>query len=188
MMWMSHGIKLQQTRSVIRFIVVFSVLIVSWHLFNPLIHQLDPWLTFQSAKGSEILLNLLGYEASLKGTMLNVDGRDLVFVDHPCNGLVLFAQFAGLIIALPGSARKKLWFIPAGIMIIHSLNLVRISALALNAIYDYRSLSFNHHYLFNIIAYSVIFVLWSFWLNRYSANVQRNHMRSRMQLATTTDL
>ncbi|WP_165958225.1 archaeosortase/exosortase family protein [Segetibacter sp. 3557_3] len=185
---MSTGVKREQIQAVTRFVVIFSALVIGWQILNPFIHRLDPWLTLQSAKGSNVLINLLGYKAFLKGTIVNVNGLDVVFVDHPCNGLVLFAQFAGLIIALPGSAAKKVWFIPVGIMIIHVLNLVRISALALNAVYDYRSLSFNHHYLFNIIAYSLIFVLWSVWLNRYSGIMQGTGALSRVHLSTTTDL
>ena len=154
---------------IIRFVVISFVLYFLWLLcYDKVAEFINPWLTMLTAKGSSGLVNMLGFKAYLKGTTLNVSNFDVVFIDTPCNGLILFAQFAVFIIAFPGPVGKKFWYIPMGILVIYFLNLIRIAALALISIYDYKSLNFDHHFLFNIIAYSVIFTMWFFWFNKLS--------------------
>ena len=131
--------------------------------------RLDTALTQNLAHTSAGILRLLGYAATVSHTALPVISlaqQPLLFVGHPCNGLVLYALFGGFIIAFPGPARTKLWFVPLGIFLIYSLNVMRVVGLTLNAYYSQQTVDFNHHYTFTFIVYLGIFGLWMWWATR----------------------
>jgi exosortase family protein XrtF len=120
------------------------------------------------------LLALLGYEVIPQGLYgegirtAGIDGSHGVWVGDSCNGLTLFALFAGFVFAFPGPVIKKLWFIPAGLVAIHLLNVLRVTALALIQYYAPQYLEFNHTYTFTIIVYGFVFALWYLWATKLS--------------------
>jgi len=74
--------------------------------------------------------------------------------------MVLYALFSGFVIAFSTSLRHKLWFIPVGIVLIYGINMLRIVAMSLNHYYFFKTLDFNHHYLFAFTVYGFIGLLW----------------------------
>jgi exosortase family protein XrtF len=92
----------------------------------------------------------------------------LVGVGRGCNALELFILFAGFVMAFPGPIRHKYWFIPAGILLIHFLNICRVAALAVIQFKAPHYLDFNHKYTFTFLVYGVIFILWLYWVKNYS--------------------
>jgi len=131
--------------------------------------RLDHWLSVNIAAASAGLLRLLGFAASIgqDTSVVMMDGRPAVVVGAPCDGLVLYALFTGFIVAFPGPLRPKLWFIPAGIVLLYLLNIVRVGALALNQHYAHQSVDFNHHYTFSFVVYACICLLWMQWVRWY---------------------
>ncbi len=93
----------------------------------------------------------------------------VVGVGRPCNGLELFALFAGFVIAFPGNWKHKLWYIPAGILVIHILNVMRVASLTLIQLNYPQYLQFNHKYTFTVLVYALTFWLWMIWVNKFSA-------------------
>ena len=96
------------------------------------------------------------------------DSVGLLQIGAPCDGLVLFALFAIFIVAFPGSWRRKMWFIPSGILLIHLANLVRVVSLVIIQYNRPQSLKFNHDYTWTILIYGFIFWLWYLWSVRFS--------------------
>ena len=133
--------------------------------------RVDAGLSANIAAASAGLLRLLGFVAAVApgSTVLLMDGRPAVVVGAPCDGLVLYALFAGFIVAFPGPVRPKLWFVPLGIGLIYLLNILRVGALALNHHYAHRSVDFNHHYTFAFVVYACICALWMQWVRWYGA-------------------
>jgi len=122
---------------------------------------------------ADIVLNFLGYETfkvlqDRDFQVLGIDGSHGVWIGSDCNAIKLFGLFAVFVIAYPGKLRTKLWFIPAGIIAIHILNIIRVAALAIIAKYNYYYLDFNHTYTFTFLVYAFIFLLWMIWVNRFS--------------------
>ncbi len=129
-----------------------------------------PHQAFIYIKVNAELLRDLGYGAyvaTTNGALPAMKDWHLVSVGWQCDGLSLMALFAGFIIAYPGPWRAKLWFIPAGIVAIHLLNIVRVAALALNQLYSRNTMEFNHHYTFTIVIYGFIFWVWTIWVRRF---------------------
>ena len=96
------------------------------------------------------------------------DTKCLVGVGRGCNALELFVLFAGFIMAFPGAVKNKVWYISAGILLIHVLNICRVAALAVIQFKAPQYLDFNHKYTFTFLVYGVIFILWIIWVKRYS--------------------
>lgn len=90
-----------------------------------------------------------------------------VRVGDECNGFKLFSIFSIFIIAFPGPWKKKLWYIPMGLLFIHLANIIRVIALVYINNYYPRYLDFNHLYTFTIFVYAIIFILWYFWAKRH---------------------
>ena len=97
---------------------------------------------------------------------IGIDGTHGVWVGDPCNGITLFSLFMGFVLAYPGPIKSKLWFIPLGLILIHIINVVRVSALVLIVYYAPDTLEFNHTYTFTLIVYGFVFLLWWFCANK----------------------
>jgi exosortase family protein XrtF len=104
---------------------------------------------------------------------IGVDGTHGLWVGDPCNGLSLFALFTGFILAFPGSWKSKGWFIPAGVLSIHLINILRVTGLAILQVYFPDSVEFNHTYTFTLLVYSWIFILWIIWVNKFAVPVRK---------------
>ncbi|SDY68433.1 exosortase X [Hymenobacter psychrophilus] len=136
------------------------------HGLEPAGH-LDDALSANLALVAAGLLRLVGVAAGTDPagpTTVTMLGQAAVYVGNPCNGLVLYALFAGFVLAYPGSGRRRRWFIPLGLAVIYGINVLRIAALALNHTYWYHTVEFNHHYTFTFVAYGAILVLWHQWV------------------------
>lgn len=118
---------------------------------------------------SRKILDWMGFEATLSGDrMIYVKGNSGLFLGDSCNGISLFALYSIFIIAFPGKILSKIIFIPAGILCIHLLNVLRVVCLSVIAIYSYEWTEFNHTYTFTILIYAFIFGSWLFWINKFS--------------------
>ncbi len=100
--------------------------------------------------------------------VIGIDGSNGVWVGSNCNAITLFSLFMVFIIAYPGNQKHKWWFILAGIITIHFLNVMRVVALAIIANSHPQYLNFNHTYTFTFLVYSFIFSLWIIWVNKFS--------------------
>ena len=162
----------------VRFILTSFFLFVSWFLiYDFWLHpsgKADTFIINIIVHNSDWLLKMLQYETiptSLFGESIRtvgIDGSHGVWIGDPCNGLTLFALFTGFVLAYPGPVKSKLWFIPLGILTIHILNVLRVTALAMIQNFSPDSLEFNHTYTFTIVVYSYVFYLWYLWSNKLS--------------------
>ena len=88
-------------------------------------------------------------------------GKERVLsIADACNGLEVIVLYAGLIVCLPSSLRRKLLFIFGGIAFIEAMNVLRCTGLALVYQSYPQYLDFSHHYLFTFVVYAAIFWLW----------------------------
>ena len=160
-------------RLIIRFLIVAGLMYLAWFfLYQEWLApdgRLDALLCGQIAATSASLLRTFGFAATISPTnpiLLLMDGQESVIVFAACNGLVLYALFAGFVLAFPGPWQRKAWFIPVGIFLIWLLNIVRVAALAINHHYSQQTVDFNHHYTFTFVVYACIFGLWMLWSRR----------------------
>lgn len=137
----------------------------NWLLKDGLV---DDFLISHLVSSTEFMLNLMGYNVFTYSDAVGVDGTHGVLIGAPCNGLSLFALFAGFIIIFPGKIKYKLIYIPLGLLAIHVLNILRLVGLAMVVVYKPESLEFNHKYTFTVIVYAFIFAFWMIWVKKFA--------------------
>jgi len=104
------------------------------------------------------------HSIGIYGAVINVK------VGSGCNGLELFALFAGFVFIFDGPWKHKLWFIPLGILMIHLLNVGRILGLIFSGVVSKTLLDFNHKYTFTIVMYFLTFIGWMIWVKCFTNN------------------
>ncbi|MBE9485358.1 MAG: archaeosortase/exosortase family protein [Bacteroidetes bacterium] len=92
--------------------------------------------------------------------------RAIMYVNDGCSGLKQILQFGLLMLIFPGPWKKKLWFIPLGMLIMHLTNIFRMIGLAVIMNNWPWYWHFSHDYIFRPLFYLVIFLLWMFWVER----------------------
>ena len=159
---------------IVRFLSIGLILYLTWlAVYEWWIHPMK-WVdlavinnTISISRG---ILGWMGYNTYYDGSrMMGVEGTPGLFIGDNCNGISLFALYGIFIISFPGKIISKLVFIPAGLFVIHLLNVLRVTLLAIIEIHSYKWTEFNHTYTFTILIYSFIFLTWLFWINKFSA-------------------
>lgn len=160
-----------------RFLFVSTALYLCWYFFyefylkeNTLINEyvIDNLVFFGDG-----LLQMMGFETTpyTDGRFrvhFGVAGSPGVTIGAPCDGIVLFALFIVFMVSYPGPIRHKFWFLPLGLIIIHGLNVLRVTGLALIVYHNETWFSFNHDYTFTLIVYAAVFGLWWWWIVSFS--------------------
>lgn len=139
-------------------------------------------------ESADAVLKMLGYKTfkilqDKDFQVVGIDGSNGVWVGSNCNAITLFSLFAVFVIAYPGNQKDKWWFIPSGIVAIHFLNVLRVSALAMIANSYPQYLNFNHTYTFTFLVYSFIFLLWIIWVNKFSLKAQQNTTQAEKNIS-----
>ncbi|AYA37504.1 hypothetical protein D3Y59_10870 [Hymenobacter oligotrophus] len=168
------------SQQLIRFALSGAALYLLWffgyELWLKPAGKLDEALSLNLAQVSAAVLRAVSIPAAAAGRLVLVAGKPAVWVGNPCNGQVLYALFAGFILAFPGGGwRRKLPFMALGMAAIYVLNIVRVGALTLNHLYSRGTVDFNHHYTFTFVVYSCIFLLWMWWVRRFAPSQVPGH-------------
>ena len=168
-----------------KFLITFIPLIIIWFFFYHYLYKIDEILElkFDSltefskllSSQSNFFLHIFNVNTSVEihGDMvvtkiLNYPFSHGVWIGEPCNGIKIFGLFSIFIISFDGSWSKKLWYIPLGILILHFLNIIRISVLTYISAVNPFILDFNHNITFQLITYSAMLGLWYLWILKFS--------------------
>lgn len=155
-------------------LVSYLVWYIAYQYFLKDFTLLDEYLIHSMVVATEGALRAMGfalYEVTspdLRWQVGIANSVGMLEIGAPCDGLVLFALFAAFVLAFPGPAKRKLWFIPVGIVAIHVANLIRVISLVILNYYRPSALSFNHDYTWTVLVYGFIFWLWYVWTEKLS--------------------
>ncbi len=136
-------------------------------LLKPVFLAVKNGLTVVILQSGHWLLSLAGYQSFINDKVINIEGAIGVKVTNTCLGWALMALFAGFIIVYPAQLKPKWWFIPAGILLIIALNILRITGMALIAYHASQLLDFYHKYIFKVIIFILIFLLWVIFIKKF---------------------
>lgn len=100
------------------------------------------------------------------GSTIYFKKNAILYIGDACNGLELFALYIGFILAMPAKGIRKFSYVVGGGIIIHLMNVLRCVGLILLQINARKHFDFAHHYLFKVIIYSVILMLWYFYMKK----------------------
>lgn len=160
----------------LRFLINGAILFALWWVFysffrntqwiNGIYESVTAMLTRDLLYASKYFLSLLGFESVVFGKTVRISGTAGVFLDRGCLGRNLIGLFVGFIVAYPGIIRKKLWYVPLGIVLITIINIFRISGLAYITLCCPEHVDINHHIIFKYTVYALIFVMWYVWISK----------------------
>ena len=129
--------------------------------------QMEAFLAHQVFLPSAwIVENILQYDITTHDNTLFFGNTGYVAVEGSCSGLKQFYQWTVLMILFPGPWKKKLWFIPSGILVIHIVNIIRIVILSIVVVHWPQNWDFIHEWILRPFFYVVIFVMWVLWVEK----------------------
>jgi exosortase family protein XrtF len=167
-------------KSVLRFLISTVGLYLLWfglyEFYLKPIGKVDHIVTENISIIVCYLLNLSDYEAyytigrKLGETYVFIGDQVLptVRIGSSCNGVEMIMIFSIFILCYPGNKWVKAIYIPAGVLIIHVLNIIRNYVLILFTINHSMYFELFHRYVFILLIYGVIFLLWMWWANSIS--------------------
>jgi exosortase/archaeosortase family protein len=189
----SQSLKDYLKNPMLLFLLKASMVYVLWELLNwfqmhnNAFHAI--WMALHGAVRDNIvlmsswILRNLGYNIVQYDAVIIIKGSAGVDVGPACVGFGLLFGFIGLILSYSGSIKSKLWFIPLGLLGIHSINILRIVILAIISNINNDWVDFNHKYVFNTIIYIFIFIMFIWWVryvekqNNLKDNLQENNTK-----------
>jgi exosortase family protein XrtF len=111
--------------------------------------------------------SIIGYPSQFNEFIAVANDRaNMIYIFEGCNGLNVMIVYLSFLLAFTGSRKLIIQFVAMGLVGIYLLNLIRIVLLYDVAFYFPEQLYFFHKYLFTGIIYSIVFVLWYFWVRR----------------------
>ncbi len=101
-----------------------------------------------------------------------------VIIAPECASLKQWLHWFFLMVIFPGPWKHKLWYIPAGLVIIEWTNVIRICGVLLMQIWwpniniriggaDINTFQLAHDYIFKVFFYFVIFLMWVLWVEKF---------------------
>jgi exosortase/archaeosortase family protein len=168
-------------------VTLFAILILSFHYFFrwwarggnaywPIageINILYEWLSDLLYVNSKWVLEYLStlpftFDDAKREFYIN-DGY--VGVSHGCSGLKPLLQWIVLMTFFPGTWKKKLWFIPVGLVVVHMVNIFRITSLVAILYFGatQQQWDFAHDWILRPFFYVVMFAMWVLWVDKITA-------------------
>lgn len=104
------------------------------------------------------------------------------YITLPCNGYKVYWQFLCVILFYFGPWRKKLWYIPLGILVLATINGIRLITLyfvgrELPGFYDFYHVEGSRY-----IMYPLIFILFMIWERKINRPYQEERERKKLEV------
>lgn len=162
---------------ILTFLLVYAVLTFSYKLyldFSVGSKYYPDYLTHLVAEQSQLLLQAFGYDATIvphpeePSMKLIINHKFVARVVEGCNSISVIILFISFMIAFAGKFKTTFLYILAGSVLIYVVNLIRIAILSIGLYhYPWRREEL-HTVIFPLIIYGMVFLLWMFWVNRFS--------------------
>ncbi|TDU42786.1 exosortase family protein XrtF [Gelidibacter sediminis] len=167
-------------KSVIKFILTFLLVYgtltfaYKFYLDSANFNNHPDYLTHLVAKQTDVLLENLGYDSAIQkhpdepSMKLIINNKYVARVVEGCNSISVLILFGSFVIAFAGKFKTTFLYILAGSVLLYVVNLFRIVILSIGLYhYPWRSEEL-HTVIFPLIIYGMVFLLWMFWVNRFS--------------------
>ena len=166
-----------------RFLLVYLSLLLFYKIylngFDTVNLQPDSF-TVTVAKQANELLQFMGYnsrlEPSLNEACMNLyygPNNFYVRVVEGCNAASVMILFAAFCFAFSAYFFRTLLYVIVGFVIIHLLNVVRISLILVLIVKYPQWFTALHDIVFPLFIYGVVFVLWCLWLFKFSGYAKK---------------
>ena len=168
---------------ILTFLLVYTILSVCYKFYlqfsDGSLYYPD-YLTNLVARQSDAVLDALGYDAKIlphpneASMKLLINGKYLARVIEGCNAVSVIILFLSFVVAFSGNLKTTFFYILSGSVLIYSVNLLRIVLLTIGLYHYPKYEDILHSVVFPAIIYGMVFLLWVFWVNRFSKLKQNN--------------
>lgn len=111
------------------------------------------------------------FEASMK---IVFKEKYVARIIEGCNAISVIILFAAFVFAFSKGFKKTILFILLGSATIYILNIVRIALLTYAMYYYPEHEELLHGTIFPLFIYGVVFLLWVFWVTKFSGYAKKN--------------
>ena len=170
-------------RFIITFLSVYALLTVGYYFYLNLSDGskfYPDYITNLVSLQSETLLNSFGYNTQMvphpdePSIKIILNNQYIGRVIEGCNSISVIILFISFIIAFSGKLKTTFFYILSGSVLIYIVNLLRIVILTVG-LHHYPTYSdVLHTVVFPAIIYGMVFLLWIFWVNRFSKLIKNN--------------
>lgn len=153
-----------------KFLALYLAGNVSYGLYIEACRPRPDAVTHLVAAQASNVLEVLAYDASFGNVAgapkvaMREGGIDILYVFEGCNGVNVMIVFIAFLFAFGGSFKALSVFVPAGLLIIHCINLLRIGQLYRLALGNSSQFYYYHKYVFTAILYVAVIGLWALWV------------------------
>lgn len=170
-------------RFILTFLSVYIVLSLAYKLYLDLSDgskYYPDYLTHTVARQSQDLINAFGYNAQVlphpdePSMKIIINNKYLARVIEGCNSVSVIILFVSFIIAFSGKPKTTVMFMLSGSVLIYAVNLFRIAILSIGLYHYPWRRDILHTVIFPGIIYGMVFLLWIFWVNRFSNMIKKN--------------
>lgn len=95
-------------------------------------------------------------------------GKYISRIIEGCNAISVIILFIAFVVAFTGKLKNTIFFIAAGVILVHILNIGRIALLCVGLYHFPQYEHLMHGVIFPLVIYGVVFLLWVIWVNKYS--------------------
>ncbi|OUS03369.1 exosortase family protein XrtF [Flavobacteriales bacterium 33_180_T64] len=162
---------------ILTFLLVYFVLTLGYKYYLDLSDgsvNYPDYITNLVAKQSQLLLETFGYHTTIlphpdePSMKLIINRKFVARVVEGCNSISVIILFISFIIAFAGKFKPTFIYVLTGSVLIYTVNLLRIAILSIGLYnYPWRK-DILHTVVFPMIIYGMVFLLWMFWVNRFS--------------------
>lgn len=168
-------------RPFIRFLLVFfvtyGVLSFAYYLYlsqyESLKYPVDSFTVILSDQ-IKYISDIMGVNISIdkiageQWTRLVYNNQAVARIVEGCNAVSVMILFVSFVLAFARKAVPTIVFSITGILLIHILNVFRIIIIGLLIYYYPEYTHLTHGVLFPLVIYGFVFVLWVFWVKKFS--------------------
>ena len=150
------------------FNIIFIGLVAPGGYYTPFLAQYLNYiegLRYALMQSSASIVRALGEQVFTTELWMRVTGRGGFIMAYDCLGFGIMSFFTAFVVAFPKPLKTKFWFLPAGLLLIQSLNIIRFVLLGLYWKQSGLKAVIDHHDLFNIILYIILMIVLYFWVN-----------------------
>lgn len=122
------------------------------------------------------IINFLGFDSILRfgNNIWFPEVQKGIRIVWGCTAIKQAYIFICIIAFYRGAWKQKLWYIPAGIVVIYLFNIFRICTIAIVTKFHPEWFYFVHEILLKLIFYFVIFLLWVLWEEKFVRKNAKN--------------
>ncbi|MDO7173083.1 exosortase family protein XrtF [Mariniflexile sp. AS56] len=164
-------------RFMLAFLLVYMILSVMYKFylqFSDGSKYYPDYMTHLVAMQSDALLDALGYDVEMlphpnePSMKVVLNGTYLARVIEGCNSISVIILFVSFIAAFASKFKTTFFYMLAGSVLLYTVNLLRIVLLSIGLYHFPQQKDVFHTVVFPAVIYGMVFLLWVFWVNRFS--------------------